>query len=697
MGKFKNMSLELEGKLKNLVAEMTSKLEAIQGDMMKMFVRVEKLAQNVQVTFLKRVAVVENMMKVQLNNAKKMTIQQTVDLLTKVPLELKSLTEMTIKEFVGKLVELKNTLNKELRTYMKKVDEVYASLKKTIAAESVRVEALLKQLKLKVRQVIKTLRPYVADVQQMAYKVQGEVVDTALFVYNYYNLGEKFDKLKKFLIEEIMKIVEQAKTQLPVWEKMIAQYVQDYRHQLQMFTQQYTSVAKGYARDAQDFTMTTYESLRTDSKKTGDEILRSIHKGLVYLDTVDKEVLMSKLQELVDFIKKHITIIQKEGQVIVKMIHPNLRPTFNHYTNVVKTQAQIKYQQIQAKGMEMLNKIESELPKLQAKILALKKQIREAVMKSTFDIRRDLSISYKVNKNIILRLYKVVSGVVSERYATQMNQLTELKNTLITMATKGQLFTDIYWKQFVTLLQQAYGSAEKVIIDISNAGSPQKMYEKIIMYITEATTILRTKYEPLVTANLGALETKVSAMLMTLRTQYRQLNEKDLVKMFTQYLKSQELSKAQLEATVALLKKSIVETTTKMEKVLTLARDQLKSGADMELVMKLQGVWERLIAMLSNIDVRGTMCKVDPELCKLVDEGIASKELEIPASEFKQLITSSKGGLFSNLIKNPKQTALSLHDAVTRWVRNDMSMCKRCVLRPSWTGQSRAVCVSVRC
>merc|ERR1712013_409020 len=507
-------------------------------------------------------------------------------------------------EFVGKLVELKNTLNKELRTYMNKVDEVYTLLKKTIAAESVRVEALLKQLKLKVRQVIKTLRPYVADVQQMAYKVQGEVVDTALFVYNYYNLGEKFDKLKKFLIEEIMKIVEQAKTQLPVWEKMIAQYVQDYRHQLQMSTQQYTSVAKGYARDAQDFTMTTYESLRTDSKKTGDEILRSIHKGLVYLDTVDKEVLMSKLQELVDFIKKHITIIQKEGQVIVKMIHPNLRPTFNHYTNVVKTQAQIKYQQ------------------MQAKILALKKQIREAVMKSPFDIRRDLSISYKVNKNIILRLYKVVSGVVSERYATQMNQLTELKNTLITMATKGQLFTDIYWKQFVTLLQQAYGSAEKVIIDISNAGSPQKMYEKIIMYITEATTILRTKYEPLVTANLGALETKVSAMLMTLRTQYRQLNEKDLVKMFTQYLKSQELSKAQLEATVALLKKSIVETTTKMEKVLTLARDQLKSGADMELVMKLQGVWERLIAMLSNIDVRGTMCKVDPELCKLVDEGV---------------------------------------------------------------------------
>merc|ERR1740131_255454 len=126
-----------------------------------------------------------------------------------------------------------------------------------------------------------------------------------------------------------------------------------------------------------------------------------------------------------------------------------MRPTIN----AVKTQAQITYQQLQAQGQEMLKNIEAELPKLQAKITTLKKQIKEAVMKSTFDIRRDLNISYKVNKNIVLRLYGVVSRVVSERYTSQMNKFTELKNTLITMTTKGQLFTEAYWKQFVTLLQ----------------------------------------------------------------------------------------------------------------------------------------------------------------------------------------------------------------------------------------------------
>merc|ERR1712240_964116 len=78
-------------------------------------------------------------------------------------------------------------------------------------------------------------------------------------------------------------------------------------------------------------------------------------------------------------------------------------------------------------------------------------------------------------------------------------------------------------------------------------------------------------------------------------------------------------------------------------------------------------------------------------------KGITSKDLEMPASEFKQLVLLSKGGLFSNAIKNPKHTSVSLHDAVTRWVKADMTQCKRCVLRGSWTGQSRAVCHSVSC
>merc|ERR1719427_1487355 len=214
------------------------------------------------------------------------------------------------------------------------------------------------------------------------------------------------------------------------------------------------------------------------------------------------------------------------------MIHPNFRPTIDRYTSVVKTQAQLTYQQVQAKGQELLKNIEAELPKLQAKITALKKQIQEAVMKSTFDIRRDLNISYKVNKNIVIRLYNVVSRMVAQRYASQIQRFTAIQQRLVTMTTRGQLLTEAYWTQFVTLLQQAYGNAEGVISDISAAPSPKAMYEKIVNYIKKAVAILKTKYEPMLTANLGKLETKVSATLMEMKSRYESLKEKDLSKMF---------------------------------------------------------------------------------------------------------------------------------------------------------------------
>merc|ERR1719447_286667 len=475
IAKFKKMTNQMIAQYEKLSADMMTKYETLNTELQQRFKEVVAKLEQVRGDFWKRVAVVEAAVMSKLTAASKMTIQQTVDALVKVPADLKALTTMTIAQMTETLKKMQSVLTSELKVIVTKADNIYQTMKMRVEMEQERVEILLKQLKVKVTEAIKMLTPYVVDVQKAAYKVQAEVVDTAMFVYNYYNLGEKFDKLKKFLMEEIMKIIRETKQSLPVLEKAVRQYIQDYRHQLQMSTED----IKGYARDAQDFTYTTYKSVQQNSAKTGDEILRSVHKGLVYLDTVDKEVLMSKLRELVAFVKKHITIIQKEGQVIVKMLHPNFKPTIAKYTMIVKANAQNTMTQLENKGKELLRQIEAELPRLKAKITLLKKQIQEAVMKNTFDIRRDLNISYKVNKNIVLRLYNVVSRVVSQRYASQMQKFTEIKDRLVTMTTKGQLLTGTYWNQFTALLQQAYGNAETVIVDISQAPTPKAMYQKI--------------------------------------------------------------------------------------------------------------------------------------------------------------------------------------------------------------------------
>jgi len=71
-----------------------------------------------------------------------------------------------------------------------------------------------------------------------------------------------------------------------------------------------------------------------------------------------------------------------------------------------------------------------------------------------------------------------------------------------------------------------------------------------------------------------------------------------------------------------------------------------------------------------------------------------TKNLEMPSSEFKELVKISKGGLFSNTLTQPKHVAVSLNDAVMTWVKADMELCKKCILRASWTGQSKPICVS---
>jgi hypothetical protein len=75
-------------------------------------------------------------------------------------------------------------------------------------------------------------------------------------------------------------------------------------------------------------------------------------------------------------------------------------------------------------------------------------------------------------------------------------------------------------------------------------------------------------------------------------------------------------------------------------------------------------------------------------------KGISDRNLNLPASEFKKLILLSKGALFSNTaLKKPRQASISLNDSILNWIQKDIQVCKRCVLRNSWTGQSRPICV----
>merc|ERR1719357_965155 len=94
--KFNKMSKEMVATFEKMSAEIMLKYKSLRGDLIKVFDEVEARVERVRLAFWKRLHAVLTMLKSKMTAMKKMTVQETVNVLIKLPAELKSLTKMTI-------------------------------------------------------------------------------------------------------------------------------------------------------------------------------------------------------------------------------------------------------------------------------------------------------------------------------------------------------------------------------------------------------------------------------------------------------------------------------------------------------------------------------------------------------------------------------------------------------------------------
>ena len=74
-------------------------------------------------------------------------------------------------------------------------------------------------------------------------------------------------------------------------------------------------------------------------------------------------------------------------------------------------------------------------------------------------------------------------------------------------------------------------------------------------------------------------------------------------------------------------------------------------------------------------------------------------EVELPASEFKEMVKATNGGLFSNKIRKSKiqRFAQSMFKGMSVWLKKDSQLCKKCTLSKTWYGIPVPVCVATAC
>jgi hypothetical protein len=74
---------------------------------------------------------------------------------------------------------------------------------------------------------------------------------------------------------------------------------------------------------------------------------------------------------------------------------------------------------------------------------------------------------------------------------------------------------------------------------------------------------------------------------------------------------------------------------------------------------------------------------------------LPSGNLQMPASEFTELVQKSQGGLFANKLKKVPRIAHAVYNGVREWLMTDSQLCKKCVLddvRPVCTSRADLSC-----
>merc|ERR1719204_3088735 len=104
--KYEKFVAEMKAKYEQLTVELTLKYKSLRGDIETIFNEIKQRLEVARSVFVKRVAIIEASLKMRLNTMKKMTVQQTVDVLLKVPADLQVLTTMPIKEVTATLKKM---------------------------------------------------------------------------------------------------------------------------------------------------------------------------------------------------------------------------------------------------------------------------------------------------------------------------------------------------------------------------------------------------------------------------------------------------------------------------------------------------------------------------------------------------------------------------------------------------------------
>merc|ERR1712183_407798 len=210
--------------------------------------------------------------------------------------------------------------------------------------------------------------------------VENEVAETALFVYRYHKLGERYNNGRELINSEIERLTPILKNNFKKYNAEIRQYVKD---QADKYSAQALEMSKDLKQKAivlsKDLSKKVVASLKTYSLMTGEKILRSIHSSMKCIDNVDfgkvQKQISKKAQDFYREFTKYVIIDPSKGEILINIPHGDMVPSFTHQFEQIKLRARRSVQVLKENGKVLMKKINNRMAELKVKIEKLRNKV----------------------------------------------------------------------------------------------------------------------------------------------------------------------------------------------------------------------------------------------------------------------------------------------------------------------------------
>jgi len=494
-GKYVELRIKSLAKYEELRMKCMAKYEELKSKSMEMYKEYKTKAQ--QMIMKARANAYNKWMDSEIRSKliamKKMTIRQTIVALKKLPQQTKEFALQT-KEFALK------QYNKYYKLAVEKMTKEYKKLMQ-------QYEKLMQQYLAKRAELIEKARPYTEPAMEAFKWLENEIKETAIFVYKYHKLAERYTFAKDYVTSEYKRLVPMIvptfNKYAKQWKSLAVNYAKQCKLLAVEYAKQYKSLAVKYADEysmkAQDYAMKV-------ATKAGHGTLKAIHSTMRTIKNFDLDVYTAQAKSYIKFVQKYVTIDSKKGEFVIS-IPCGATPSFSHHIGKVQKRMRRSVEDIKVQSNQVMKRINAELKDLKIKALKLKNQLQRQVMENTVELRKDIALSFGVNKRIAERLYSNGKLLAQKTYNKAMSVYKLYKPKAIVMLRKVKIDAKKLYMKFSKISFEAYLKACQLLRNMYKAG-PTKTYKQVVIFSTKYAKAAKTevmemyrKYQPIVKRN----------------------------------------------------------------------------------------------------------------------------------------------------------------------------------------------------